>query len=83
MNRLYRFGKTHQLVSNCLTALVGVYYFVQILQKPEKVSNSAEITKNHIALDQDYAESLQAIGFVTYITCIVGSVFSFIVYVKG
>jgi hypothetical protein len=28
MNRLYKFGKLHILMSNCLTAMVGVYYFI-------------------------------------------------------
>jgi hypothetical protein len=28
INRLYRFGKLHTLISNCLTAMVGVYFFV-------------------------------------------------------
>jgi hypothetical protein len=28
MNRLYKFGKVHVMISNCLTAMVGVYFFI-------------------------------------------------------
>lgn len=31
MNRLYSLGKVHTLISNCLTGMVGVYYYIQII----------------------------------------------------
>lgn len=28
MNRLYSFGKLHTLISHCLSAMVGVYFYI-------------------------------------------------------
>lgn len=34
INRLYNFSNFHSMLSNCLTAMVGLYFFIQIVQKP-------------------------------------------------
>lgn len=39
INRLYSFGKLHTLISHCLTAMVSVYFYILIAQKP-KFNNS-------------------------------------------
>jgi len=34
INRLYRFGRVHALISHSLTAIVGAFYFIKYLQAP-------------------------------------------------
>lgn len=44
MNRLYRLGRVHVMITNCLTAMVGVYFTVLVWQKPNKVTDTKLIT---------------------------------------
>jgi hypothetical protein len=80
MNRLYRFGKVHTLMSNCMTGMVSVYFFILFWQKPEKVTETKLMTAEVKAIEQDYAESLRMIGLVTYGAAVVATVVSFINY---
>jgi len=49
MNRLYRLGRVHVMISNCLTAQVGFNYYVQIWQKPLLSLDTKSWTKQEIA----------------------------------
>jgi hypothetical protein len=45
INRLYKFGRVHSLISHCLTGIVGVFYFIKYVQKPPKMSSAGEQLK--------------------------------------
>ena len=80
MNRLYRLGRVHVMITNCLTAMVGVYFYVLVWQKPPKVTDTKSITAEVRATEQDYAESLRAMGLLTYACIIIACGVSFVNY---
>jgi hypothetical protein len=58
INRLYRLGKVHSMISHCLTAMVGFYFFVKFTQKPKRITDSTKITHDTLVLEREYSELL-------------------------
>ncbi len=80
MNRLYRTGRVHVLISNCLTAMVGFNYYVQIWQKPQVSLDTKLQTKQEIANEQDHAELVKTLGMLIYGSTLIACVISFFNY---
>jgi len=75
INRLYKFGKVHALLSNCLTAMLFGYNFIKAFQRPE-VTDTA---KSQMLLEE-HQQLLQTLGFLIY-ACVAGAMaFSFLNY---
>jgi len=51
ISRHYNFGMFNRILSHSLTAALGYYYYVRVVQKPE---TGIVQTKHTIALEQEY-----------------------------